>query len=57
MLAFGAHVTFEPVDGTDFGGVMELEAGFGLRVAAVGKKEQRTRNQCLRAKRFWKTPR
>jgi hypothetical protein len=47
MLAFGTHVTFEPVDGTDFGGVDGLEASFGLRVTAVGKREQRAQNQCL----------
>ena len=44
MLAFGAHVTFELVDGTDFKGVMDSRPALGLRVAEVGNREQRARN-------------
>jgi hypothetical protein len=40
ILAFGAHVTFEPVDGTDLAGVMDSRPAFGLRVAEVGKRNK-----------------
>jgi hypothetical protein len=38
MLALDAHVTFEPVDATDVGGVVLSRANFGLRVAGGGEK-------------------
>jgi hypothetical protein len=38
MLAFGAHVTFEPVDGTDFGGVMDSRPALAYVSLQWGKK-------------------
>ena len=40
MLTFGAHVTFEPVDGTNFGGVRDSRPALALRVAEVGKRNK-----------------
>jgi hypothetical protein len=43
MLAFGAHVTFKPVDGTDFGGVMDWRPALACVSRRWGKGTKSTK--------------